>query len=372
MKGFFKPDYDNCVLNISSTLAEYFNAPNTNATLPVLKQKLAEKQYEKIVFVIFDGMGTHPIKLNLEGNDFIVKNTVQTLYSTFPSTTTNATTSINTNKQPLEHGWFGWTGYFDDIDSVITLFNRKNAYTNEKLPDDYSYPIGESDDYWFNYAKTDYEITTVMPSYCKGFKEGFVHAKTVTECFNALKDLLNKQGKRFIYVYCPDPDMTMHDYGVTSNQAKTVIKSISNGLSNLQKESKNALFIVSADHGQTDVTGTVDFYKDEELNSMLLCPPYLEPRATAFKVKKGFKRKFKKEFTERYGEDFTVFNTKTLIKQGYFGQKGEYGNLLGDFIAVCKTDKLLVCKKEEFHFKGHHTSLKEEMLVPLIIFESNL
>lgn len=370
MIKFYKPDYNNCVLNVTSTLAEFFNAPNANATLPVLKRKLSEKPYEKIVFAIFDGLGSYPIKVNLSDDDFLVKNTAQTLYSTFPSTTTNATTSINTNKQPLEHGWFGWKGYFGDIDDVVVLFNRQTAYTKEKLPDDYRYPIGESDDYWFNYAETDYEITTVMPSFCKGFKNGFVHAKTVSECLSAVKELITKPGKRFIYVYCPDPDMTMHDYGVTSSRAKKTIKSISAGLEELQKDSENTLFIISADHGQTDVTGTIDFYKDVELNDMLLCPPYLEPRATAFKVKDGFKRQFKKTFIKRYGEDFTLFNAKTLISQGYFGQRGEYGYLLGDYIAVCKTGKLMVCQKDEFHFKGHHTSLKEEMLVPLILFES--
>lgn len=372
MDKFIKPDYDNSVMNISSTLAEYFNVPSNNAVLPRLKDVLNENSYDKIVFAVFDGLGLHPMRKNLSSDDFLMKNVAQTLTSTFPSTTTNATTSINTDKQPLEHGWFGWTVYFDKAGCVTELFRMTNAFSGEKLPDDFVYPVKEHDDYWFDYAKTDYAVSSVMPSYCKGAKGGCVRATTVKEVIDGIHGEISKPGKRFVFAYCPEPDATMHEFGVTSEQAKSIINEISQGLSRLQIESLNTLFIVSADHGQTDVTGTIDFYKDKELNSLLYAPPYLEPRATAFKLKRGKKRIFKKIFTERYGEDFALFDSKNMIRQGYFGQRGEYGYLLGDYVAVCKTGKLLVTKPNDFQFKGHHASLKEEMLVPLILFSSNL
>ena len=107
-KEFIKPNYKNCNLNISSTLAEFLGTENKNATLKLLEDEL-KKNYKNVVFICFDGMGIYPITQNLKPKDFLRKHIQQTLVSTFPSTTTNATTSLMTNTLPLEHGWFGWT-----------------------------------------------------------------------------------------------------------------------------------------------------------------------------------------------------------------------------------------------------------------------
>ncbi len=367
MKGFTKPDFTKSVLNVTATLAEFFNAPNKNPVLPVLKEEL-KKNYEKIVFICFDGMGTYPLSVNLDKEDFLHRNTVMTLTSTFPSTTTNATTSINTNRLPLEHGWFGWIMHFPEIDKNLIMFWHSDAQTGEKV--DYDYPVKESDDYWFNYADTDYEITSVMPEFCKGYKNS-VKVSTVEGLTDAIKEITAKDGKQFVFAYCSEPDSTMHENGVTSDKAKALIKKISDSLSDLQKSTENTLFIVTADHGQTDVKGYVEFYKDEELNSMLSCPPYLEPRALAFCVKEEFKPQFEKLFKERYGKDFELCKSEELIKEGYFGNRGEYGYLLGDYIAIgTDTDKIFMISPDNMRFKGHHTSLTKEMTVPLIIFKS--
>lgn len=366
MKGFIKPDFTKSVLNISATLAEFFNAPNKNPVLPVLKKEL-EKGYDKIVFILFDGLGTHPLSVNLDKDDFLLKHTVTTLTSTFPSTTTNATTSVNTNRLPLEHGWFGWTMYFPEITKTLSMFTHTDSQTGEKV--DYAYPIKESDDYWFNYAQTDYKITSVMPKFCKGYKNA-VTAYTPQEVVDAVFDLLKNEGKQFIFAYSPEPDATMHDNGVTSDKANKIINEISKRLQELQKNTENTLFIVTADHGQTDVKGSVEFYKDEELNSLLVTPPYLDAKTPAFIVKKGHKKEFERLFKQRYGEDFELHASKQLIKDGYFGSRGEYGYLLGDYIAIGKTDKLFYPFPDVDDFKGHHTSLTKEMTVPLIIFNS--
>ena len=41
-KTFIKPNFEKSNLNISATLAEFLGAPNTNKTLPNLKNELAK------------------------------------------------------------------------------------------------------------------------------------------------------------------------------------------------------------------------------------------------------------------------------------------------------------------------------------------
>ena len=129
---------------------------------------------------------------------------------------------------------------------------------------------------------------------------------------------------------------------------------------------------MTEDHGQVDVEGYVELYKNDKLLSMLETPPYLEPRATAFKVKEGLKEDFVKLFNDCYGNDFELHSSKELVDAGYFGGKYEdkFASLLGDYIAICKTHKQFVIYEKSPRFKGHHCSLTEEVFVPLIVISS--
>ena len=118
MKKYIKPNWKRCNLNISATLAEFLGAPNNNVTLSKLWKELS-KDYKNIVFICFDGMGINPLKINLCKDDFLRKNIKKVLTSTFPSTTTNATTSLACNLLPREHGWFGWSLHFEEISRII-------------------------------------------------------------------------------------------------------------------------------------------------------------------------------------------------------------------------------------------------------------
>ena len=372
MQKLIKPDWKNSILNISATLAEFLGAPNENATLQVLKDELM-KGYKNVVYICFDGMGTNPLEINLPEDDFLRGHIVKTLTSTFPSTTTNATTTLATNKLPLEHGWLGWSLHFDEIGRNVDVYLHKDSQTGEEV--DYEYPLfDDSDCYFYHATRTDYEISTVFPKYvtCKAEFNHEIHG--VEDIFDTVRSICNRDGKQFVYAYCPEPDYSMHEYGVTSPEAQSLIRLISDNLQKLREETTDTLFIVSADHGQVDVAGYVDIRDDDELDSMLECPLYLDSRSPAFKVKRGKKRQFAKLFRERYGEDFVLFRTRDLIKKGYFGDRGSYGYLLGDFIASgTYTNKMFIAPKadeEVFYMKGHHTALTKEMLVPLILFNS--
>lgn len=371
LQKFIKPDWNNSILNISATLAEYLGAPNSNATLPILKQKLA-KYYKNIVYICFDGMGINPLERNLPEDDFLRQHVAQTLTSTFPSTTTNATTCLCTNKLPLEHGWLGWSLHFDELGRNIDIYLNKDSQTGEQVT--FESPLADDcDGYFYHASRTDYQIRTIYPKYIACKQELNTVVENVEDFFAALHCVCKEPGKHFVYAYCPEPDGTMHDNGVTCPETRALLRQISDGMKDLAANAEDTLFIVSADHGQVDVEGYIDWRGETELNDMLECPPYLDSRSPCFRVKKGMKRKFAKRFREKYGKDFVLFSTKYLIEHNYFGNRGNYGYLLGDFIASgTYTNKMFILPKENPHYhKGHHTALTKEMLVPMILIDSN-
>lgn len=364
-KKLIFPDFTRSNLNISATLAEFLGAPNKNVTLPIIESEL-EKNYKNIVFICFDGLGIYPINKNLEENSILRKNIKQTLLSTFPSTTTNATTSLLQNELPLEHGWFGWSVYHKELHKNIDIFLNTDSATGEHVEIKNS-PLGKLN-YYFDNANSDYEINTVFPKYVKvAHPERNYIFNNQDEFFLKIQNICNKLGNQFIYAYFPEPDYTMHDYGVSSNEAKKLINSISNQLEELYKISTSTLFIITADHGQTDVTGYIPLFKDEKLMEMLEIYPFLDARSPAFLVKEPYKKEFENYFNKTYGNDFILFKSSELIEKGVFGNHGDKAHLLGDYIAICTTHKIALLTPKSHKFKGHHTSLTEEMEVPLII-----
>lgn len=361
-----KPNWKKSNLNISATIAEFLNAPNTNKTLPRLKNELI-KNYKNIIFICLDGMGINPIKVNLNKNDFLRKNIKQVLTSTFPSTTTNATTTLATNKKPIEHGWFGWSLYFKEINRNIDIYLNTDSQTTEKL--DFVYPIADNTDCYFDNANTDYEITPILPIFVKTKNDSRkIVIENEFDLCDEIKKVCAKDGKHFIYSYLPEPDATMHDFGVSSPEAKAKFQSINNEIEKLYNDLSDSLLIITADHGQIDVKDYVEFYKDSELNDMLVYTPYLDARTPAFIVKKGKEKEFEYLFKKKYNKDFKLFKSADLIKKGYFGNNGKYGYLLGDYIAIgTNTYKQFLAHENMTRFKGHHTSCTEEMLVPLIL-----
>lgn len=365
-KRFIKPDYNNSNVNISATIAEYLGAPNKNATLPYLREEL-EKGYKNIVFICFDGLGINPMEKNLPEDDYLRKHITKTLTSTFPSTTTNATTSLLLNKLPLEHGWCGWSMNFESIGRNIDIFLNSDSWTGEYVKIESS-PIAPKD-YYFDNTNTDYDINTIFPPYVEVKHHERNHTfETCSEFFEAIDEVCALPGKQFLYAYYPEPDATMHRYGVSSKEAKAMIEKISFNMRRAVGVNKDTLFIVTADHGQVDIDGYIYLYEDDKLLDMLEIYPYLEARATAFKVKKGREEQFEKYFNEKYSSDYELYKSSDLIKEGYFGEWGDKGEMLGDYIGIIYTNKHALPTPNYNCFKGHHTSLTEEMLVPLMIF----
>ncbi|MBQ8772612.1 MAG: alkaline phosphatase family protein, partial [Clostridia bacterium] len=170
-------------------------------------------------------------------------------------------------------------------------YTQRDSQTGEIVQD--YYKISSNQDYYFKHSKSKYQLNLVGPQYLEHCSTATnFHFDTMEEYFELIKQVCSQQEPQFIYAYNPEPDYTMHEFGVSSNQAKEVICNISKRLNKLVQECSDTLFIISADHGQIDIEGNVEFYLDTELNDMLICPPYLDARTPCFRVKEDKKVEF--------------------------------------------------------------------------------
>lgn len=369
-----KPNFQKNIINITSSLAKFLDVQSCVPSFSYLDKRLENIKKNnnfKIVFIIFDGLGSYPLKKNLNKKAFLRKNQIATLSSVFPSTTTNATTTMLTNKYPLEHGWLGWNLYFAEIDQVIDLFLDVNDYT--KMPIERGFVRKKLPTLpFYKDTKSSYQIKTIAPSYWyDGLKGADFICDDLDDYFITIKKLLSNEGNEFLYVYCPEPDHTMHLNGVTHPKTKELIAEINQKIEDLAINSKDTLFIITADHGQIDVDGYIDFYLDEELLKQLEHPFSLEARAVSLKIKPEYQKSFPSFFRKKYHHDFILYSVSYLVKKGYFGPNiTPYQALLGDFLAVCKTNKVVRFNEKASYHLGHHGSLTKEMQVPLIIFSN--
>lgn len=362
-----KPNFENSIVNISATLENFLGGKSKFKELKILKDEL-EKQYKNIVFVCLDGMGIYPLKENLDKQSLLRKNIKQVLTSVFPSTTTNATSSLGKADAPMQHGLFGWSLYLDKLKKVVNIYPATDTYTAEPLDREQIHKMFEFD-YYFENVKSEYNITTVFPPYvdCKSNCQRY---ETTEEMFENISKICKAKGKQFVYAYCKEPDATMHNFGVSSLKTKRLFDKLNAQLENLVANNENTLFIITADHGHIDVSNEIDITKDKKLLETLELPIWLELRAMAFKIKPEKEQDFLSEM-KKY-KQIKLFKTKSLIKNGYFGEETNNASLLGDYIGVVN-DLKSYChfSTQTKKFKGQHGGLsKEEMQVPLIILNN--
>ena len=101
----------------------------------------------------------------------------------------------------------------------------------------------------------------------------------------------------------------------------------------------------------------------------------IDDRATSFMVKKEYKKTFPFELKKVLKDDFIIMTKEEVIKQGLYGPGYEnkyYKDGLGDFFALGIGNKAIRWNnKTNLHKSAHSGLTLDEMLVPLIVVNSN-
>ena len=358
-----KPDYQNCCLNMISSIAGYFGLPLQHPKLPFLEEKLQDKHYQNIILMLFDGMGMDILAHALPQDAFLRTHTPHTLSSCFPSTTTNVTTSLECGVSPREHGWLGWTLYFPQLQKPVDIFtNQSNGQpaadyhvASRYIPREMIFP----------------KITAAgQAKACCVSHFGDTPVDTLDQLFDTVLSLARDESRRYIYAYWGDPDHTMHEVGVYDPQVLSIVRDINDRVEKLARSlPEDTLLLITADHGLIDA----EFHYLEDtpqLLDMLVHEPTIEARAASFHVKPEFVQAFPAAFRQVFGDHFLLMTGADFIRD-YLGDgetRPAIYDFVGDYMALATDAWCIDSYRKDHCLKGVHAGLTEqEMKVPLVV-----
>lgn len=379
MNEIIRPDYDNCILNITSSILKHFGVHSEYATIETL-DKMLLKDYKNVVLMVFDGMGVDILQQHLSPESFLRSNMRQQVTSVFPSTTTAAMTAYYSGLSPKEHGWLGWSLYFKEFNGCIDTFSNEDSFTKIN---NYSQHAAYTLMPYKSIYKKIQEADSTVKSYAV-IPEGInlysgpntnVRVKFVEHIFDSIKALCKKQGKKFIMSYWHEPDATMHTQGCYIDDVKLYLQIIDELTFRMHKELDDTLVIISADHGHIDIAEEIFLNDIPEIDECLIMPPSIEPRAASLFIKPGMEQTFEERFYRYFKDDFILIPKAVVLDSGILGKGKPHKKItdfIGNYLACGITNKLLQYRKlttgAHKAYKGHHAGLtKEEMMVPLII-----
>ena len=361
-------DYKNCIANLPNSICRYFGVEPVGETLAIA-DKYLKKDYKNVVVMLLDGMGTCILENNLPEGSFLRRHLVDSYKSVFPPTTVAATTSIDCGLNPIEHAWLGWDSYYPQVDKNVTVFLNVEQGTDKPVAD---YSVARE------YCGYESVISRLQKAGCSAhYAIPFVppFPGDFEAICTRVSDLCKEEGKKYIYAYWSEPDITMHKCGCRSEQAKDMLGSLEKRIESLCTQLEDTLLIITADHGHVD-GHNVCILDYPEICECLVRLPSIEARALNLFVKEGMDEKFRKCFNEAFGEDFILLSKQEVYDMELFGPGTRHKNvdgMIGDYVAVSITDLTVFnTRYEADNFKGVHAGYTEdEMVIPFIAVELN-
>ena len=356
------PSLDDTQLNIIGDIRKNFGYDFKYHS----KKSLFKHHYNKVVFMLLDGLGENVLFNNMKEDTFLRRHYVRSINTIYPSTTAAATTSVITGTTPIENGWVGWENYFPEINKNIVLFNGLNQDSLEQTgitgqdlmptkPFYYDMNIN-SIQIMPDFSNDNYEFKNSLDKSIELFKENKV---------------------MYQYLYCTNPDTIMHLTGTYSDDTKNFLADLDVKIKNyVSKLDKDTLVFITADHGHTNVDRLM-LVDNKRLYRMLKRRPCNEGRSLVFDVKEECKEEFELLFNSLYKDIYKLFKSEDAINYGFYGNGEIHKRIpiaLGNYVAFATNryyfQYMNAPDGKSFVFKSHHAGItRDEMRIPLIIVE---
>lgn len=374
------PDYDNCCVNLIASVSKHFGIKSKHKTIPLVNKHL-NKNYRNVVVLLLDGFGKELFNREFKNSQFFGKYYAQDLSAVYPSSTTPATVAFKTGYTPLEHGWWAHFLYFKELGGTVNLYLNTDAYSREQTKLNhiaYSImPYRTIHERIYQKNKDDVRCYALYPTNCRD-EDGIsqITYETYDEMAGYLKTLCQSEGKHYIYAYYDYPDKAEHKYGVYSKETIQTLAEIEAITEMMCKSCPDTLFLITADHGQTEIHEVRDLAQYPDLCDCMLMAPNGGTRTMNIFVKAGRAQEFKKLANKYYGDKFVIFSKKEVLSSGLLGRGTMHPKIddtLGDFLIAPIADcslcySTMYSQNRILPLGGHGGLSQEEMTVPLIIF----
>jgi predicted AlkP superfamily pyrophosphatase or phosphodiesterase len=372
-----------------------------------IRDAFSSNNYDAVVLFLVDAFGWRFFE-RFQDAPFIKRfakhGKIEKLTSQFPSTTAAHLTTIHTGWNVGQSGVYEWFYYEPQLDAIIAplLFSFAGSEYRENLkstnihppllyPRGIFYPelkkLGVNP---FVFGMREYTPSTYSNVVMAGAE---LHSfKTLSEALVNLGLLLEKETKPiYVHLYFDKIDSLCHEYGPTALQTETEIETflliMEYYFERIFKGNKRILFLMTADHGASEVdpetttylnTGPafMGFERFIETNRRgQLLVPAGSARDMFLYIKDGMLDDAQAFLVKRLEGKADVVKTESLIENGYFGEevssrfRERAGNLV---ILPYRYESVWWYVKDKFEMKfyGHHGGLTpQEMETVLYSYE---
>lgn len=388
-------DFKECINNNNLIMTDYTNFTIVDLVRTIYNKcgetfkyndKMKElEQYIKgkkhILFILSDGMGSNIID-KLSEESILKKKKVKDIQTINPSTTGCAIPSILTGEYPEKHGMLGWLSYYRPkaIEYFPVLFQERRTGKDLSNFDIKSSDIYKTESVINNINRKSYAL---FPNYMKDSEfskfalntDNRLGYDSMSEAFKIFKTNIAKlSDETFTYMYLPDVDSKSHKFGVYSKEVENVINDIETELKQINIE-ENIEIIITADHGQTNVTEKGLKIDLEKYNEFFYALPGIDSGTATYYIKEDKNEEFEKRFKLDFKDKMFLFKTEELVENKVFGptELSDYmKSNIGEYISICKKGIYLInCEEDDEvlnNLKGTHSGFsREEIIVPLIV-----
>jgi predicted AlkP superfamily pyrophosphatase or phosphodiesterase len=403
--NFIKPSYDSyCFSNIPGTIQKLFGIPNNKGLPENVLPTGKYKEYNKVIFLFIDAFGWkfyEKYKNKYPAlQRFINKGTVSKITAQFPSTTAAEVTTMNTGLSVGESGVYEWFYYEPKVDAVIAplLFSyAKNKERGTLVAANVNpailYP---SQTIYEELAKNGVKSNLFISSEYANSEYNLIMSKganiysfsTIADGLTKLSEMVvNDTTKSYYYLYYGKIDSIGHSYGTDSryfdNEVELFFIALENFLLKyIDEKIKDTIILLSADHGQTNVSPKTTFYLNKEIPNIAKyfkttkmgepIVPAGSCRDMFLYIKDDVLDKLITELSEKLKDKAEIYKTSKLINEGYFGNNvsEEFLSRVGNIVILpYKGESVWWYEKGVFEQKhiGHHGGLtREEMEIPFL------
>ncbi len=378
-----KPDYTNCIVNLSSSIARSFGITGTYS--PLNSGALDGLEGTKnIVLLIVDGLGYNYLKERVS-DTLLGKHLSDSLSSVFLPSTGSAITSIMSGVAPQQHGVTGWFVYLREYGIVSRILPYSNTIDYNLIGSDIANVVSIQPIY--KPLGKDYSLILPEQIVNSVFTRNLAESATRIQ-YAGLDDFFaqiekrvgTSQSKNFIYGYWPGFDTTAHLLGPNSKEASQQLSDFDNHLKTFVEhvEGTETTIIITGDHGFDDVPlsnliYTRDHPKFEDCLALPLCG---DTRTVYAYVRPHKVDDFEHYVYSEFADVCDLHRSADLIDAGWFGLYDPHPRLhdrTGDYTLVFKDGHAILNCFPGFEppiLRGHHGGTgPDEMIVPLCVID---